>query len=50
MNGSRVPVPIHVAETSPEGKVTPDLVETSVGRVVVPEHFPMSAIAKWSIS
>ena len=49
MKVSRVPVPIHVNETHPEGNVGPNFVETSVGRVVVPDHFPMSPITKWSV-
>lgn len=46
---SRVPIPIHVDESKPESHLSPNLVETSVGLVVVFDDVSVSSIAERSV-
>ncbi len=43
---SRIPVPIHVGETEPEGKVAVDLEESSVRLVVVTDQISVRTVAE----
>ena len=46
---SRVPIPIHVDESKVEANLSPDLVESSVGLVMIFDDISVGAIAEWSI-
>ncbi len=46
---SRVPIPIHVDESKVEANLSPDLVESPVGLVMIFDDISVGAIAEWSI-
>lgn len=46
---SRVPVPIHVHKSEVESNLSPDLIEASVGLVVVLDDIPVGSIAEGRI-
>lgn len=46
---SRIPVPIHVYESKEESDFSPDLIEASVGLMVIFDDIPVSSIAEGRI-
>lgn len=49
IDGSRIPVPIHVGEAEVEADLSPDLIEAAVGVVVVLDDVPVRAVAEGSV-
>lgn len=46
---SRVPIPIHIDETKVESDLSPNLVKSSVGFMMIFYDVSVSTIAEWSI-